>query len=306
MSQTEGIKDAAAQHEFIQRLFASDFGVPNLEIATLPRCNNNFLHFVTFPAAFTSDKAVSDKPGTSPIPTGTVKAVVRIGNLDSTLNHAVRVENAVAMMELMRRALSKRDIIPRVYAWSKTGGPFDNGWIVEQYMPGVEMEADFHAKLSRESQRHILGQVAEVLKTVQDFKLPATCSRFGGLTFDQDKNVISGPFVVEPYTGPFADMKTLYQNMLRMQLKEADRSLVALGWRGNGLRDRIDAFAERGLESVLSKVLTQDVEPRLIIGDVGMCYPSLSFSYQPLNLPPPPSLSDTPSLVQYHKCNRVH
>ena len=137
-------------------------------------------------------------------------------------------------------------------------------------MPGIDIESDFHLSLPRESQRHVLGQVAEVLKTVQDFKLPAAASGFGGLAFDEDDNIVSGPFVVEPYTGPYPDMKSFYKDMLRAQLEEADRSRVAKGWRENGLRDRLDAFAERGLESVLSKTLAKDVEPSLIIGDVGM------------------------------------
>jgi len=267
---TEAIK--ALQREFIRELFESNLSVPVKEITTLPRCNNNFIHFVTFQSALDTDKVISDKPGTNVIPSGAEKAVFRIGNPDSMFNHAVKVENTVAVMQVAREALSKLAIVPQVYAWSKTGGPSDNGWIIEQHMPGVDIEADFHANLSRDAQRHILGQVAEVLKTVQDFKLPASASGFGGLAFDKDNNVISGPFVVEPYTGPYPDMKSFYKDMLRAQLKEADRSAVAKGWHENGLRDRLDAFADRGLESVLSKALAKDVEPRLIIGDVGMCH----------------------------------
>jgi hypothetical protein len=265
---TDAIK--ALHCEFIQKLFESDLGIPVKEITTLPRCNNNFVHFVTFPSSLASDVAISSKPGTSPISAGTTKVVFRIGNPVSMFNHTVKVENTVATMQLMRQTLSKLAIVPHVYAWSKTGGPSDNGWILEQHMPGIDIEPDFHKNLSRESQRHVLGQIAEVLKTVQDFKLPATASGFGGLAFDADGNVVSGPFVVEPYTGPYPDMKSFYKDMLRAQLKEADRSRVAKGWRENGLRDRLDAFAERGLEILLSKTLAKDVEPSLIIGDVGM------------------------------------
>ena len=109
-----------------------------------------------------------------------------------------------------------------------------------------------------------------MLKLVQDFKLPATAFGFGGLAFDGGGNIISGPFVVEPYTGPYPDMKSFYKDMLRAQLAEADRSPVAKGWCENGLRDKLDVFAERGLESVLSKSLTKEVETSLVIGDVGM------------------------------------
>lgn len=78
--------------------------------------------------------------------------------------------------------------------------------------------------------------------------------------------------MVEPYTGPYPDMKSFYKDMLQAQLEEADRSRVAKGRRENGLRDRLDAFAERGLENVLSKKLAKDVEPSLIVGDVGMFF----------------------------------
>lgn len=60
--------------------------------------------------------------------------------------------------------------------------------------------------------------------------------------------------------------------MLKQQLKEADRSRVTKGWRHDGFRERLDAFAERGLESVLSNTLPKDVQPGLIIGDVGMFF----------------------------------
>jgi hypothetical protein len=185
-------------------------------------------------------------------------------------NHAVKVENTVAMMQLARQALSDLAIVPHVYAWNKTGGPSGNGWILEQHMPGIDIESEFHHSLSRESQRHILSQIAKVLKMVQDFRLPAKASSFGGLAFDENGNIISGPFVVEPYTGPYPDMKSYYRDMLRVQLQEADRSRVANGWRQNGLRGRLDAFAERGLEGVLSKTLGKQVKPGLIIGDIGM------------------------------------
>jgi len=266
-SETDAVK--ALQREFIQKLFEVDFGVPVKEVTTLPRCNNNFIHFVTFSSPFASDMTVSSNPGTNRIPAGTTKAVFRVGNPAGMFNHAVKVENTVAMMQLMRQALSKLAIVPHVYAWSKTGGPSGGGWILEQHMPGINLESDFHSNLSRESQRHVLGQIAEVLKTVQNFKLPAMASGFGGLAFDKDDNIVGGPFVIEPYTGPYPDMKSFYQDMLRAQLKEADRSRVAKGWRENGLRERLDAFAERGLQSVLSKTLVKDVEPSLIIGDVG-------------------------------------
>lgn len=78
-------------------------------------------------ALFASDVAVSSKPGINPISSGTTKAVFRIENPESMFNHTAKVENTVAMMQLMRQALSKLAIVPYVYAWSKTGGPSGSG-----------------------------------------------------------------------------------------------------------------------------------------------------------------------------------
>jgi hypothetical protein len=74
--------------------------------------------------------------------------------------------------------------------------------------------------------------------------------------------------VIEPYTDAYSDMKSFYQGMLQAQLAEADKT-IAKGWRDDGLRERLDAFAQRGLETILSKTLVADTKPNLIIGDIG-------------------------------------
>lgn len=258
----------AEQRTFVLTLFSS-FNVALEDITTLPRCNNNFIHFVTFSSPLSVSVSVSTLPGTSSMSAGIIKAVFRVGNPAATFNNNVKVENTVAMMQCMRQALSPRAITPHVYAWSKTGAPSSTGWILEEYMSGINIEDDF-PNMPRESQRHVLAQIAGVLKAVQDYELPPAASNFGGLAFNDTGEVVSGPFVVEPYNGPYADMKTFYKGMLRGQLAEADRSRVANGWRGTDLRTRLDRFASEGLESVLSKVLVEDIRPGLIIGDVGM------------------------------------
>lgn len=201
-------------------------------------------------------------------------------------NHAVKVENTVAVMQLTRQALSGLDIVPRVFAWSETGEPSGTGWILEEYMPGVDIETEFFTDVPREAQRFVLSQMAIILKAVQDFELPPKASGFGGLAFDDCGHVINGPFAVEPYNGPYPDMESMYKGMLQAQLVEADRSRVAQGWKEDGLRDRLDAFAERGLGGILTKNLPEHVRPNLIIGDVGM-----SLFYQPkLLIPSKPEL----------------
>ncbi|KAH0254492.1 hypothetical protein KCU91_g17973, partial [Aureobasidium melanogenum] len=263
--QDEAVKKS--HRSFIHEIFDSNFQLPIAEITTLPRCHSNFVHFLNFSKPVTANRSLSDAPGTSAIPEGTTQAVFRIGNPAGMFNHAVKVENTVAMMQLTRQALSASNIVRRVYAWSNSVEPSGAGWILEEYMPGIEVESKFHTELTRENQHYILSQMASTLKAVQDFDLPPKASGFGGLAFDDDGEVISGPYVVEPYDGPYPDMISMYKGMLQAQLKEADRSFVK-GYRDNGFRDRLNAFAEKGLDNLLTKFLPEKVRPNLIIGDV--------------------------------------
>jgi hypothetical protein len=271
-SKSDTIK--ASHRNFIQALFDTEFrGIKIKTINTLPRCNNNYIHIIDFEFAIESNLFLSKSPGTDPIAFGSTKAVFRIGNPEGMFNHAVKVENTVATMQLVRQALSDQHlhIVPKVYAWSKTGGPSDVGWIMEEFKSGANIEPKFHGGLSADKQRHVLHQVAEVLKAVQDFELPSRAANFGGLAFDEvnDAEIISGPFVIEPYTNPYSNMKSFYQEMLQAQLAEADKTF-AKGWRKDGLRERLDKFAQEGLEKLLAETLTMDTRPNLIIGDIGM------------------------------------
>jgi hypothetical protein len=274
VSETDTIK--ASHRDFIQKLFDTEIrGIKIRTINTLPRCNNNYIHIIDFELAIEFNLNLSKNPGTEPIAFGSTKAVFRIGNPEGMFNHAVKVENTVATMQLVRQALSKQHlhIVPKVYAWSKTGGPSDIGWILEEYKSGANIEPEFHGTLAADLQRHVLRQVAEVLEAVQDFELPAGAANFGGLAFDKvnEGSIVSGPFVIEPYTNPYTDMKSFYQGMMEAQLAVADKT-IAKGWRKDGLRERLDKFAQEGLEKLLAETLTMNTRPNLIIGDIGMSY----------------------------------
>jgi hypothetical protein len=271
-SKSEIIK--ASHRGFIQELFDTEFrGIKIKTINTLPRCNNNYIHIIDFESALESNLDLSKSPGTHPITFGSTKAVFRIGNPEGMFNQAVKVENTVATMQLVRQALSKQHlyIVPKVYAWSKIGGPSDNGWIMEEFKSGANIEPQFHGTLSADLQRHVLRQIAEVLKAVQSYELPSRAANFGGLAFDEanDGDVVSGPFVIEPYTDSYSDMKSFYQGMLQAQLAEVDKTF-AQGWRKDGLRERLDKFSQEGLEKLLAETLTMNTRPNLIIGDIGM------------------------------------
>ncbi|KAH0378680.1 hypothetical protein KCU92_g8583, partial [Aureobasidium melanogenum] len=238
--QDEAVK--SSHRTFIHTLFDSVLQIPIRNITTLPRCNNNFVHLVNF---------------STPNPA-------------AMFNHAAKIENTVAMMQLTRQALSAFDIVSKVYAWSSVGEPSGTGWILEQYMSGIEIESKFHTELTRENQHYILSQMAAILKAIQDFELPPKASGFGGLAFDDGGEVVSRSYVVEPYNGLYSDMISIYKGMLQAQLAEADRSPVVKGYRDSGHRDRLNAFAERAIEDILTRVLPQIVRPNLILGDIAV------------------------------------
>lgn len=62
--------------------------------------------------------------------------------------------------------------------------------------------------------------------------------------------------------------------MLQAQLVEPDRSPESpdvKAYRDSGSRDRLNAFAERGLDNILTEILPQNVWSNLIISDVWSC-----------------------------------
>ncbi len=112
------------------------------------------------------------KPGTSPLPAGPAKLVMRLANPDAMLNETVRAQSEVATMVLMRDALSSLNprLVPAVYGWAPSS-PTGNGWVLIELMPGEQLNKKFH-DLKVETQRDILLQMAQVFKAIQAYDLP--------------------------------------------------------------------------------------------------------------------------------------
>ena len=121
----------------------------------------------------------SRKPGTVALPDGTKTLVIRLSNAEANLNEAVRVENEVAAMVLMRSALARfgtRVIVPDVYDWQVASGD-QQGYIVEQFMEGDQF-CDNFGRMKRDDQKILLDQIADIFKaSLQMFQLPRPYSR---------------------------------------------------------------------------------------------------------------------------------
>lgn len=214
------------------------------------------------------NESKAPQPGTLPLPPKTVTLVARLGNPGAMLNDEVRVQSEVALMALMREALSSLDtqLVPAVYAWNDDDKA--KGWVVIEYMPGVP-PTDAIAKLSPDEQRKIVGDMARVVKAVQSFQLPATANGYGGLRFDADGNVVIGPTSIYG-GGPCDSFQQLYAEYFQTQLDFADKCDIVQGWNDTDLRARLDKFAAEGLPPLLaSSVHFDDARPTLVHADFG-------------------------------------
>jgi hypothetical protein len=56
-----------------------------------------------------------------------------------------------------------------------------------------------------------------VFKTIQEYQLPSTITKYGGLDFDEKGEIISG-LIAFPWGGPFDTYENLYLVELKKQL----------------------------------------------------------------------------------------
>ncbi|KAK2758250.1 hypothetical protein FQN54_004095 [Arachnomyces sp. PD_36] len=242
--------DLEHREEFIVSLMRNEFGRQAVRISSIGRDSNNFVHLIEL-AESVSQPATSSpaalKPGSSSLPAGAGKVVIRISNPQAMLNEDVRVENEVAAMCLMREALStyKDKLIPDTYAWCpSTDGGY--GWILQEYMGGTQLDKEFHS-LDGSLKQDILHQIAAVFKLIQSYTVPESVKGYGGLAFNESGRIVTGPTTI-PCGGSFSEFHEMYTQMLRRQLIESDTSERITGWRRDGLRDRLERFLANGIE----------------------------------------------------------
>lgn len=189
--------------------------------------------------------ACQNKPGCVAIPSGTSDLILRLTNSDATaMGAANRVENEVAIMTLAGAALDPNfipHVVPRLYGWAGTtseNGEPQRGWILQELMPSIPLDEKLD-DMELEEKKEIFAQIAKLLKGLQDFPLPASITKYGGLTFDNENNIISAPMTTTS-TGPWPSYEAAFEARLKQALKktlEPTRILVS----GAGMRTAFGA-----------------------------------------------------------------
>ncbi|RDL34489.1 Protein kinase-like (PK-like) [Venustampulla echinocandica] len=264
--------DYSLEHRkhFIVNLLQQELGRQVLAIRNLGRDSNNFVHLAELAESVSQpvlSVPVLQQPGTSSLPTGTTKVVIRISHPDAMLNEDIRVQNEVAVMCLMRLALSTYQdaLIPNVYAWSPSSAE-GYGWILQEYMGGTQIDKEFES-LDRTPKEDILRQIADVFKLIQSYSLPESVKGYGGVGFGESGLIITGPTAI-PCGGPFPEFQDMYLQMMRRQLAESDTSERLAGWRSTNLRERLESFAANGMKNEVVK--NSVARPTLVHGDFNL------------------------------------
>lgn len=223
---------------------------------------NNFVYSITLSRPLTSPEDVKTEhsdgqlrlqqpqpqPGSVGIPVGTRDLILRISNPDAEgMYSATRVENEVAILNLASAALHHVEpaVVPRVFAWGSASTAGSLGWILQERMRGAPVDEDFGA-MSLEQKHGIVTQMAEILKALQDYKLPEGITGWGGATFDGQGRIVSAGMPSVGF-GPWGSFEDSYRGRLHTAIQRADANPYFQGWRANGVRERLDAFIERGL-----------------------------------------------------------
>lgn len=203
--------------------------------------------------------------------------VVRLSNPRAEgLNNANRVENEVASQYLVRQSLQKDSrplVVPAVYAWgpSRFAEQPDEtgfGWSILEFKQGSELDTLFPT-FSQEEKRSVIEQIVDSFSSIQRTRLPDSVTQFGALTFDESGQIVIGemPLLIG---GPWDTYSSLWTAKLKGQLLDADKSPLLLGWRNDGIGERLESFLTNG---GVSQVLgSEDIAERVLIhGDLSTC-----------------------------------
>ncbi|KAG0048798.1 hypothetical protein BGZ83_006285 [Gryganskiella cystojenkinii] len=196
--------------------------------AECPAEYNNFIYLVSLSTPTTSAQTLVSKSGTPGfatclLPPGSTSFIIRLTNdhPGTGVNNTNRVENEVAFMALLRRALAPSaysHIVPGVYCWASVSS--GQGFIILQHMPGTMVDKVFE-ELSLDDKRVILGQMADILALMQNVELPDTVTALGGLSFDDQGEIVSAEMTLLN-GGPFENQEDLLKAHFKAQLEESE------------------------------------------------------------------------------------
>jgi hypothetical protein len=236
-------------------------------VSPLGRDSNNFVNLVQLKPLGSVKDVDHDLPpqnGTLELDPSVTKIVVRISNSNAMLDEGVRVENEVAAIALMHRALAKLPYIPvpKVFAWEVSSSA-GSGWIAEEFMEG-EMLSGLLPDFSLEKKTLVLDQVAELFGMIQVFD--SELDGFGGLGFDANGKVVARRSSLWS-VGPFANYADMYQGIFIRQLELTATTPLLDGWKEGDLEERLYRFnASGGFKSLLQPFET--MKSTLVHGDI--------------------------------------
>lgn len=168
------------------------------------------------------------------------------------------------MMILAREALSPsgRPVVPKVYGWAP--GDTGRGWTLCERLPGVPLSEKFDS-LTKEAKSEVLSQIAQIFKLIQLYRLPSSIEGYGGLGFDQNGNIVTGPTSI-PGGGPCMRHADLYAEYLQTQIDLSKKCDIVQGWSGTDIPDHIERVRER-----LAKTAEWEktLRPTLVHADFG-------------------------------------
>ncbi|KAF2763253.1 hypothetical protein EJ05DRAFT_506868 [Pseudovirgaria hyperparasitica] len=295
-----------ARIDFVQSLLREELGVnsdaeitPILYDPEFPFRYNNFVYRITLCEPTSSDQGrkygVSHRPGCVSIPDGTKNLIVRLANPNAEgMHHETRIENEVAIISLAASALRdfQPHVVPSIYAWGSAAAKSSFGWTIQELMPGTSLDELFPS-MELPQKREVFAQMARLLKGLQDYQLPETITAFGGVTFDKDGKIVSA---VMPTVGkgPWPSYEASFRGRIEEEFREVDENPHVQGWRGEGIRDRLDAFVERGLSAQFESLETKQ-DKSIVHAD-----------FNPSNLLIDPSTLRITGLIDYDFSSILH
>jgi hypothetical protein len=190
---------------------------------------------------------------------------MRLSNAAAGLHDMNCVENEVATMNIFADAMKdiSTHLVPKVYGWGSAAQ--GHGWIFQEFMTGKSVA---FKTMTVQEKRSVLQQIAEVFGALQKYQLPISVKEYGGLRFDENGAVVSGPMTLIA-GGPFQSYEALYTEFVSSELAASDKSSILQGWRPNGVRERLEQFLRYGLHQLINQVHSR--KKVLVHGDLSTC-----------------------------------
>ncbi|KAF2153428.1 hypothetical protein K461DRAFT_312807 [Myriangium duriaei CBS 260.36] len=228
---------------------------------------NHFVYAIEIDAQSIAQIQIRQQPGVQKIPSSLNSFILRLSNPAAKLNDKNIIENEVVALVLARGALARHSphLVPRVFGWGSAADS-SHGWILEEHMPGKPLSDDL-SKMNGEDQRFILGQLADVVRCFQQYKLPQSIQMLGGLSFDASGAIVSSQLGFAP-SGPYKSYEEGIIADMHYKLALADEHPRLNGWRDRGLRPRLNELVSTGIETLMLKLTKRD--KTLVHGDLSM------------------------------------